>query len=125
MAEFVDVLRQFDRMCKANTGCFKCPLHEQDGVSDRCSIGAFVNDSERIERVVMTWAAEHPEPVYPLWGEWLTSIGAARRVPTGIPFQLANGDIVDPPYEIEVNLYDHIPAVIAEKLGIPPKEAKP
>jgi len=117
MAEFVDVLRQFDRMCKANTGCFKCPLHEQDGVSDGCSIGAFVNDSERIERVVMTWAAEHPEPVYPTWGEWLLEQGVIRagtESRNGFTYQTVTD-----------KLFAQIDADIAEKLGIPPKEAKP
>lgn len=61
--EFQEVMKQFDRMCKTNAGCFDCPLHEQDGVSDRCSIGAFVNDSKRIEREIMAWAVEHPENV--------------------------------------------------------------
>lgn len=104
MADFVDVLRQFDRMCKANAGCFNCPLHKPDGVSDGCSIGAFVNDSERIEREVMKWAAEHPEPVYPTVYEWLVSIG------------LLGSDMW-----AMSDLYKPIPAEIAEKLGIQPK----
>jgi len=107
MAEFVDVLRQFDRMCKANAGCFNCPLHEQDGVSDRCSIGAFVNESERIEREVMKWAAEHPEPVYPTWYRWLTMIGA-----------VTSSD------DLWMDLQQLIPADIAQKLGIKPSETK-
>jgi hypothetical protein len=112
MAEFIDVLRQFDRMCKANAGCFNCPLHEQDGVSDRCSIGAFVNDSERIEREVMKWAAENPEPVYPTWYAWLANMGI-------VPIEL-------PPDEAmmvkDIGLLKKIPAEIAQKLGIEPKE---
>ena len=104
MAEFVDVLRQFDRMCKSNAGCFNCPLHEPDGVSDRCSIGAFINDSERIEREVMSWAAEHPEPVYPTWGQYF------RRY---YGLEYCKG------HEM---LLENIPADIAEKLGIEPKE---
>ena len=101
MAEFVDVLRQFDRMCKANAGCFNCPLHEPDGVSDRCSINAFVNDSERIECEVMSWAAEHPEPVYPTWAAWLAEKFG---------------------YDLREIMYEPIPADIAQKLGIEPKE---
>ena len=100
MAEFQEVMRQFDRMCKANAGCFNCPLHEPDGVSDRCSIGAFVNDSERIEREVMNWAAEHPV-VYPTWGKWLSKT-------YGKPSSIL--------------LSAEIPADIAQKLGIEPKE---
>jgi hypothetical protein len=116
MAEFVDVLRQFDRMCKANAGCSNCPLHEQDGVSDRCSIGAFVNDSERIEREVMAWAAEHPEPVYELWGEWFEKRGDLIRGwhnATNIQWIAKTfGRLMCTP----------IPAEIAQKLGLKPKE---
>lgn len=104
MAEFQEVLRQFDRMCKANAGCLNCPLHEPDGVSDRCSIGAFVNDSERIEREVMAWAAEH-SVVYPTWYRWLTMMGA-----------VTSSD------DLWMDLQQPIPAEIAEKLGIKPKE---
>ena len=114
MAEFVDVLRQFDRMCKVNNGCINCPLHEPDGVSDRCSIGAFINDSKRIEREIMCWAAENPEPVYPTWGDWLAEIGL-------INWQ-NNGEGV---YSVMVPTFkmcNPIPADIAQKLGIEPKE---
>jgi hypothetical protein len=124
MAEFVDVLRQFDRMCKENAGCFNCPLHEPDGVSDRCSIGAFVNDSERIEREVMKWAKEHPEPVYPTWREWLIKLGIVSFEPDfrvlldASPTTLAN--------TVKAYINEEgskpIPVDIAEKLGIEPKE---
>ena len=116
MAEFVDVLRQFDRMCKSNAGCFNCPLHEPDGVSDRCSIGAFINDSERIEREVMSWAAEHPEPVYPTWGEWFVSRGMLPEKWDNLTSAYMNVGCVP-------NLiHSPIPADIAQKLGIEPKE---
>ncbi len=70
----------------------------------------------------MSWAAEHPEPVYPTWGEWLISVGAARKIPTGIPFELPDRRIVDPPWETVVDTNTHIPADIAQKLGIKPNE---
>jgi hypothetical protein len=113
MAEFVDVLRQFDRMCKANAGCFNCPLHEQDGVSDRCSIGAFVNDSERIEREVMKWAAEHPEPVYPTWGDYITMIMLE---------DITHRNDNNPQTLGQWMNKTHIPADLAKKLGLQPKE---
>ena len=101
MAEFQEVMRQFDRMCKANAGCLKCPLRDQDGVSYACSIGEFVDNSERIESMVMAWAAEHPEPVYPTWYRWLIMMGAISSVE-----------------DIFEDLQHTIPADIAEKLGI-------
>lgn len=111
MAEFVNVLRQFDRMCKANYGCVDCPLHEPDGVSDRCSIGAFVNDSEHIEREIMSWAAEHPEPVYPRWIDWLSDVGLIINTTDQYHYAFNFAAAVD-----------QIPADIAQKLGIEPKE---
>lgn len=109
MAEFVDVLRQFDRMCKANAGCINCPLHKPNGVSDECSIGAFVNDSERIEREVMVWAAEHPEPVYPSIAKYLEQFGITIRRDGSLQ---ANFFKANEPMD----------AYIAKLLGIEPKE---
>ena len=106
MAEFVDVFRQFSRMCKANVGCFNCPLNNSDSVSDECTVDAFAKDPERIEREVMKWAAEHPEPVYPTWVEWFRQIGVVE------PTQKCFHDWLLKP----------IPADIAQKLGITPKE---
>jgi len=102
VAEFQNVMKQFDRMCKANAGCVNCPLDDRDGEIYRCSIGAFVNNSERIEREIMSWAAENPEPVYPTWGEWL------QRMYNSMNYA---GIFITP-----------IPADIAQKLGIEPKE---
>ena len=63
-----------------------------------------------IEKEVMAWAAEHPAPVYPTWGEWLMSIGVINGVhPHGAIDALGN-------------LKQPIPADIAQKLGIEPKE---
>lgn len=114
MAEFVDVMKQYNRMYKAHKKGVSIPIE--------ASYETAIKKPEFFEKVVMSWATEHPEPAYPLWGEWLMSIGAAHRSPTGVPFQLKSGEIIDPPYEIVVNLYDPIPADTAEKLGIEPKE---
>lgn len=62
------------------------------------------------------------DAVYPTWGEWLISVGAARKIPTGVPFELQDGRIVDSPWETVVDVDAPIPADIAEKLGIQPKE---
>ena len=105
MAEFVDVIRQFHRMCEANVGCVICPLRGKDGKSEMCSISAFVNNPERIEGEVMSWAAAHPEPVYPTWTEYFRMIGV---------FPSWSGhEILDK---------THIPAETAKKLGVEPKE---
>lgn len=116
MSEFSVVMSQFDRMCKASVGCINCPLHEPDGV-DRCSIGAFINDSERIERDVMKWATEHPEPEYPTFAEWLNSIGVTI---SDRPFPAPNIPVYV--FQVGAKMFEPIPADLAEKLGIEPKE---
>ena len=63
MAEFTTVLKQLRRMC-ANNGCNDCPVCDK-----YCRVLGGMSESE-IERVVMHWAAGHPEPQYPTWEEW-------------------------------------------------------
>ena len=130
MAEysFQEVMHQFDRMCKANPGCFNCPLHHSNYYSDDEShIVVFVRYPEKIEQTVMSWAADHPEPVYPTWGEWLMEqmVIAERMRPK---YDYTNGERT---YELErtgeyiaidSEMKKQIPADIAEKLGIEPKE---
>lgn len=117
MAEFQDVMRQWVRARKATASSCEenvlsvYPLETYDD--------ALIAD---IERNVMQWAADHPEAVYPTWGEWLISVGAARKIPTGIPFELLDGRIVDSPWETVVDVNTPIPADTAQKLGIKPKE---
>ncbi|MBP5710006.1 MAG: hypothetical protein J6W84_03410 [Bacteroidales bacterium] len=117
-------MRQFDRMCKAHAGCVDCPLAIKGTVETKCSISSFVEEPDYIEREVMSWAAEHPEPVYPTWVEWLNSIGLTKH-DTG-QFCVHKPNLYS--YEIkEVDIlneaaYKPIPADIAQKLGIEPKE---
>lgn len=114
MAEFQEVMRQFDRMCDAHAGCIDCPLNIPDGVSDdKCSIYAFVDNPEHIEREVMSWAAEHPEPVYPAWEMYL----AERMIA-----DMRDGKTHNPQSVEEYMRRTSIPADIAEKLGIESKE---
>lgn len=104
MAEFVDVIRQFHRMCEANAGCVICPLRGKDGESEMCSISAFVNNPKRIEGEVMSWAAQHPEPVYP---SYLEVFGWGHKKTWA---------------EIKDILANPIPADLAKKLNVDPKE---
>lgn len=105
MAEFAEVMRQFDRMCKAHAGCIDCPLHSLYGVSDECSVGTFINKPDYIEREVMEWAAVNPEPVYPTWYRWLIMMGVVGSVE-----------------DLFSDLQRPIPADIAKKLGIDPNK---
>jgi len=102
MAEFVDVIHHTKRICKSVNGhcekclfgAFSCPNNARFDSTDEQKFIDFAN-------AVMTWAAEHPEPVYPSWYEYLTDMYPATW-----------NMIKDKP----------IPADIAEKLGIEPKE---
>lgn len=71
MAEFVEVSLQFARMCKMcdKYNCEGCPLcglaycNTSRGVCTR-------EDYKKAEAIIMKWAKENPEPVYPTWWEY-------------------------------------------------------
>ena len=56
MAEFIEVLRQGNRMCDSYDECRKCPLYNM------CEGDMFelYKKGEEIEAIVMKWAKEHP-----------------------------------------------------------------
>ncbi len=100
MAEFREVMKHWHRMCET--------MDKIHGVNccDNCDLRKFncvaiweMNEDTNydiISNVVLKWAAEHPEPVYPTWREWLI------------------GDMC-------YDLNDRIPAEIAQKLNIKQK----
>ena len=129
MAEFVEVMRQARRMCKSyGDECGPCVLHEKYGLCPLCAqtddhIPADwkLDNMADVERIVMDWAAAHPEPRYPTRKEWQD---------TNFP----NNDALMRPCIFESEEYFNckegdgcekcmnkpIPADIAEKLGIKP-----
>lgn len=112
MAEYVEVIKQKKRMCNS-TLCCKCDIFHLSGENIENCPQFISNNPSKAEKIIMSWAAEHPEPVYPTWYEWLTSIGAVtRKVKPDVASNL-----------IETGLLDPIPANIAEKLGIISKES--
>ena len=102
MAEFQEVIKHWHRMCTAFDGdCDKCQIE-----GSPCQYIAFLpDDLKYIEEPIMAWAAEHQEPVYPTWYRWLTMMGA-----------VTSSD------DLWMDLQQTIPADIAEKLGVEPKE---
>ena len=123
MAKFTEVMRQAKRMCEAfrDGHCSKCPIGDANVLECGITVTSEM-DCEEVERRVMQWAAEHPEPVYPTWCEWQNSM-----------FPDADGHIS--PCEFGSMdrfkcdgktctecMEQQIPADIAEKLGIKPKE---
>ena len=102
MAEFQEVARHWKRMCKKHwrsTTCHGCPIAKYEKGYEACC--AYEADIAKMEELVMSWAAEHPAPKYPTWMDYLFTI-----YDTVWP-QIATMEI---------------PADIAEKLGIEPKE---
>ena len=58
MAEFKDVVREYDRMCK-KTGCNECPIASSNngsGLACRLFVRRF---PKRTENIIMQWASEH------------------------------------------------------------------
>lgn len=83
MAQFVEVMKQAYCMCNEykDDGCCKCPLLLKGG---RCrfQIYCLKTKPKKLERLIMDWAAERPEPVYPSWKEaWKKLFPNAREVP--------------------------------------------
>lgn len=114
MAEFQEVHRQFDRMCWYYRRKCECPMGcPMDGMNiSQCRKIAF-ECPDSVENTVMSWAAEHPEPVYPKWGDWLAEMGL-------ISWE-NNGEGI---YSVMVPTFKmctQIPADIAQKLGIKPR----
>ena len=108
MTEFSEVIKQFKRMCRYYNGqkCGGCPLYcKGHGCNiSHCRMLAF--EDKKFANVVTAWAAEHPESVYPTWVEWLRQTGVVPHD------QMC----------FHAWLLTPIPADIAQKLGIKPKE---
>lgn len=121
MAEFVEVMKQARRMCGAHSECDNCSVRDIIGIAGCPFLEAYIDRAGQIERIVMDWAAKHPEPRYPTWKEWQD---------TNFP----NNDALMQPCIFESEEYfnckqeigceecmnNPIPADIAEKLGIKP-----
>ena len=111
MAEFVQIMKDLRRMCNAHTNnCDKCPLASYE--CGRTPKNRRYFTDKQVEGIVMTWAAENPEPVYPSWVDFLITQGLVeRRKYGGGPELVFHFKQAEQP----------IPDDIAEKLGIEPK----
>ena len=124
MAQFTEVMRQVRRMCESfsDGNCSECPIGDANALE--CGITATSEmDCKDVERLVMQWAAEHPEPVYPTWDEWQNSVFPDAEIDI-TPCTFGSRDRLN----CKENrvcaecMEQKIPADIAEKLGIKPKE---
>ena len=113
MADFVQTMKDWRRMCMAmeklhpDDSCHGCRL-EGYGCPAIYEEDSSHVDYADVERNVTAWAAEHKEPVYPTWGEYLCNIGLI-------------GDCTESE-DVLLRLFNNvIPADIIQKLGIEPK----
>ena len=123
MAKFIEVMEQAKRMCKtfSDGHCSECPIGNADVLECGITVTSGM-DYEEVERRVMQWAAKHPELVYPTWCEWQNSIfidGIKRILPCEFGSSNRFKCKEKPCYQC---INEPIPADIAEKLGIKPKE---
>lgn len=84
MAEFVEVMKQAQRMCKNYfklfDACVGCPANDEGICTAAPNLS--VRNYAEAECRIMDWSAEHPEPVYPNWKEaWKKLFPNAREVP--------------------------------------------
>lgn len=126
MSEFTDVMRQAKRMCESFSDghCSECPIGNAKALECGITVTSGM-DCEEVESRVMQWAAEHPEPVYPTWDEWQKSVFPDAAIDM-TPCAFGSRDRLNCFLEKKCSTCkeQQIPADIAEKLGIKPKEAK-
>lgn len=124
MAEFVEVMKQARRICLEHPGdCHGCPLHDDEGLACRFDLGEKYLYYDTAERIVLKWAEEHPE--YPSWYQYqeTTFPGHTRWIcPMAFGIECPSKSTTDA-HICKVCRDNPIPAEIAEKLGIKPKEA--
>lgn len=129
MAEFQEVMRQKRRMCDSYKTCKGCPIFESpDKKRERLLCPHFMCAyPDIVEKLIMKWAAENPEPKYPTWIEWWNENfeGKGRRMlqpcafvpPKELGCSIGHDGCMQAPYKC---WHTRIPAHIAEKLGIEP-----
>ena len=123
MAQFVDVMNQARRICLEHPGdCDGCPLHDDDGLVCRFALCEKYLSYDTAERIVLKWAEEHPE--YPSWYQYqeTTFPGHTRWIcPMVFGVECPSKSTTDA-HACKVCMNNSIPAEIAEKLGVKPKE---
>lgn len=120
MAEFFVVMKHAKRMCAAHESrCDRCPF----GHSDGCPFDFFKHhmksfDFNEVEHIVMDWAAKNPESRYPTWAEWQKANfpnASTDMCPRAFGIMCVSECIA---ISCDECTDQHIPADIADKLGI-------
>lgn len=115
MAEFVEVMRKIRELCDERKECEGCIMMNDSACG--VLLGKTSLSEEEIERRVAQWEAAKPK--YPSWNEvWKQVFPKATYVPCPV-CNFGAGECVTSCAECRAR---PIPAEIAEKLGIKPKE---
>lgn len=125
MAEFTEVMEQARRMCKAHRDCARCALYRVH-TGGGCAFN-YLSDGvsfDEVELKIHAWTKRLPEPVYPSWNEWYRenfpdAYYDGKRI---CPRIFGDGESCDSEHDCDKCRYRPIPANIAEKFGIKPKE---
>ena len=127
MAEFTEVMRHARRMCESFSDghCSKCPIGNANALECGITVTSEM-DCKEVERRVMQWAEKHPEPVYPNWNDWYRKNlpDAYRDGKRMGPMIFGGGENCASETDCDRCRDTPIPADIAEKLGIKPKEVQ-
>lgn len=133
MAEFQEVMKHRRRMCSQFDDCVDCPLREfRIKHTKQLFCDTLLETSPAdVERIVMKWVSEHPEPVYPTWFEWWNENfnSEGRRMlspcsfmpPRDLGCSPGHDGCMVAPYKC---WHTRIPAEVAQKLGIKPIDEK-
>ena len=118
MADFVQVMKDWRRMCSTiqsenkktpfESWCHNCPIEQF------CVIDTEINDlTDNVFRVIderiQSWAAEHPEPVYPTMAKYLEQFGITIRRDGTVQADFFKAN-------------EPMSETLAKKLGVEPKE---
>lgn len=130
--DFVQTMKDWRRMCKHYSD--ESMKDGQHSCVDMCPLGhntacgmiedALDSDIEVMAKEVAKWAADHPEPVYPTWEEWLQSVGVMESS-EGLLRRIKGQLYIDgiPAHAVPTaKVLQPIDADIAQKLGLQPKE---
>ena len=89
MAEFVEVMKQYHRMCKSMK-CSDCELNIMNNGAGMACYHFIIDHPDEAEIIITAWAKANPEtksPKYPNWYEYLGAYGT-KPIPEAIAKQL-------------------------------------
>lgn len=130
MAEFQEVMKQYNRMCetirkniKNEAPCHVCMVSAFQNQSNATCTELMRKDPERFEKIVADWAEKNPEPRYPTWNEVWEQLFPDSHY-AACPGYFLHFDRVEQycgiPHKCAICRAQPIPADIAEKLSIKP-----